>query len=56
MKKSESPKQVVVSTRVPGKIKQALESMAPKKGVNLGEFLRWHLIELSESKSPERNP
>jgi hypothetical protein len=48
MKKQEGPKQVVVCTRVPEKVKEALENMALKKGVNLGEFLRWHLIEFSE--------
>jgi hypothetical protein len=50
MKKQQGPKQVVVCTRVPEKVKEALESMALKKGVNLGEFLRWHLIEFAEGQ------
>lgn len=49
MKKHQGPKQVVVCTRVPEKVKEALEGLADKKGVNLGEFLRWHLIEFAES-------
>jgi hypothetical protein len=53
MKKQQGPKQVVVCTRVPEKVKEALETLAHKKGVNLGEFLRWHLIEFAESKSKE---
>jgi hypothetical protein len=53
MKKQESPQQPVVCTRVPEKVKEALENMARKKGVKLGEFLRWHLIEFAESKIKE---
>lgn len=53
MKDHKSPKQVVVCTRVPEKVKEALENLAHKKGVNLGEFLRWHLIEFSEQKGKE---
>jgi hypothetical protein len=49
MPKQKNPKQEVVCTRVPEKVKEALEAMAHKKGVNLGEFLRWHLIEFAES-------
>lgn len=51
MKKQEGPKQVVVCTRVPEKVKEALESMALKKGVNLGEFLRWMLIDYADSRN-----
>src|SRR5678809_1215956 len=54
MKKQEGPKQVVVCTRVPEKVKEALEAMAHKKGVNLGEFLRWHLIEFAD-RQVDRN-
>lgn len=50
MKKQKSPKQVVVCTRVPEKVKETLDKLASKKGVNLGEFLRWHLIEFAETK------
>jgi predicted DNA binding CopG/RHH family protein len=53
MKRQSSPKQVVVCTRVPEKVKEALKGKAHKKGVNLGEFLRWHLIEFAESKTKE---
>lgn len=53
MNNQKSPKQVVVCTRVPEKVREALEQMAKKKGVNLGEFLRWHLIEFAESKAKE---
>jgi hypothetical protein len=50
MKRQQVPKQVVVCTRVPEKVKEALESLAHQKGVNLGEFLRWHLIEFAEKR------
>jgi hypothetical protein len=50
MKTQKLPEQVVVCTRVPEKVKKALDKMARKKGVNLGEFLRWHLIEFAEAK------
>lgn len=51
MKKQKPPKQLVVCTRVPQKVKDALEAMAHRKGVNLGEYLRWLLIDLAEKNS-----
>lgn len=54
MKKQERPEQAVVCTRVPEKVKEALTALAHKKGLsNLGEYLRWLLIEHVEAKAKD---
>lgn len=42
--------QSVVCTRVPGKVKKALDALAEEKGVNLSEYLRWLLIMHADRK------
>ncbi len=53
MKRQERPEQAVICTRVPERVKEALGSLALKKGVNLGEYLRWLLIEHVEAKAKD---
>jgi hypothetical protein len=54
MDRKPKPKQPVVCTRVPEKVKATLEAMALRKGVNLGEFLRWTLIDLAEKQEVQK--